>query len=696
MTADAAGPDHPIPAQPAPPSAEASPLHGRSGAEGTSTLVRATGVLADRMAAALVHREPGWRLPRRSALARRYNVSLVEIDAAIADLARRSLLRRLPDGQLYRASPADYWIPVEGAGGLGTRLDPMGSTITCQTRHVSRREAPQDVAWALGLPAATRIRVVRCVWSADGEPAALSTAYLHDPSADEGAEEDPEADTEPSSFGSVLTGLPAAAVSVEMSPPQPAVARSLRLAPGQPVITVTVRFADPAPGTASGLTVVVLKPELFRVEIDTTQASVSAPLPWQWGRGDRLRGTSRPGRPGWPVKGDMAVAAKFPARDGASGLRGPGRAGRLAIVALTSAGALALAACSGGAPSGSPPPASSSPAAAAVQTTPAGVPQTLSETGSSLMAPLFALWAPAYHSRFSQVTLKTASSSSGVGISSAAAGTADIGASDAYLSSASMTKYVTLVNIPLAVAALMVVYNVPQVGAATHLKLDGTVLARIFSGKITKWDDRAIQAINPGVSLPGIPIVLVHRADSSGSTFLFTSYLNAQDPADWGSSLIGTTVAWPRQPGEIGATGTGAVLSSLRATPGAIGYAGVSYLSKVTAASLGEAAVGNSSGRYVLPTAAAIDAALGSFTNTPAGEAISLINGSGAQAYPIINYEYAIVNSSQPNPTEARDLQAFLYWAITGGTAQLAPVNFQPLPSAIVTLSEAQIATIHG
>ena len=230
------------------------------------------------MAAALVHREPGWRLPRRSALARRYNVSLIEIDAAIADLARRSLVRRLPDGQLYRASPADYWIPVEGAGGLGTRLDPMGSPITCQTRHVSRREAPQDVAWALGLPAGTQIRVVRCVWTAGGEPAAVSTAYLHDPSAGEDAEEDPEADSGPPSFGSVLAGLPAAAVSVEMSPPQPAVARSLRLAPGQPVITVTVRFADSAAGTASGLTVVMLRPELFRVEIDTTEASVSGPL----------------------------------------------------------------------------------------------------------------------------------------------------------------------------------------------------------------------------------------------------------------------------------------------------------------------------------------------------------------------------------------------------------------------------------
>jgi DNA-binding GntR family transcriptional regulator len=258
MTAAAAGQEHPIPAQRAP--------------------VRAAGVLADRMAAALVHREPGWRLPRRSALARRYNVSLIEIDAALADLARRSLVRRLPDGQLYRASPADYWIPVEGAGGLRTRLDPMGSTIVCQNRHVSQRAAPQDVAWALGLPAGAQIRIVRCVWSADGDPAAVSTAYLHDTSADQDAEEDPRADTEPASFGSLLTDMPVAAASVEMSPPQPAVARSLRLSPGQPVITVTVRFADSAAGTSSGLTVVMLKPELFRVEIDTVPASVRAPF----------------------------------------------------------------------------------------------------------------------------------------------------------------------------------------------------------------------------------------------------------------------------------------------------------------------------------------------------------------------------------------------------------------------------------
>ena len=236
-------------------------------------------MLADRMAAALVHREPGWRLPRRSALARRYNVSLTEIDAALGDLARRSLVRRLPDGQLYRASPADYWIPLEGAAGLGTRLDPMGGAIACQTRHVSRREAPQDVAWALHLPAGAPIRVVRCVWVSEGDPAAVSTAYMNGPLADEDTEPDQDADPGFPSFGPTGTPRPAAAVSVEMSPPQPSIARSLRLSPGQPVIMVTIRFDDSATGEPAGLTVVMLKPELFRVAIDTTEAPVAAPLP---------------------------------------------------------------------------------------------------------------------------------------------------------------------------------------------------------------------------------------------------------------------------------------------------------------------------------------------------------------------------------------------------------------------------------
>src|ERR1700686_4753474 len=116
------------------------------------------------------------------------------MDAAISDLARRSLVRRLPDGQLYRASPADYWITIEGAAGLGTRLDPMGGAIACQTRHVSRREAPQDVAWALHLPAGAPVRVARCVGVPGGAPAAVSTAYVNGPPADEDTEPDQDAE----------------------------------------------------------------------------------------------------------------------------------------------------------------------------------------------------------------------------------------------------------------------------------------------------------------------------------------------------------------------------------------------------------------------------------------------------------------------------------------------------------------------
>jgi DNA-binding GntR family transcriptional regulator len=254
--------------------------------------VHPSGVLADRIAAALVHREPGWRLPRRSALARRYNVSLGEIEVAIRELARRALVRRLPDGQLYRASPADYWIPVEGATGLGTRLDPMGSTVECHARHVSLREAPQDVAWAIGVPVGAPVQVIRCVWNVSGEPAAISTTYL--PRQDGAASGALSALTAPGSvtevepadeeadFGAVLDTLPGlaarpAAVSVEMSPPQPSAARSLRLTPGQPVTTVTIRFEDRGLSAPAGLTVVMLRAELFRVAIDTNTAPAIMP-----------------------------------------------------------------------------------------------------------------------------------------------------------------------------------------------------------------------------------------------------------------------------------------------------------------------------------------------------------------------------------------------------------------------------------
>lgn len=253
-------------------SGQADRLRATPSEQAVADVGAAVTVLADRIAAALVHREPGWRLPRRSALARRYNVSVPEVDAAITELMRRSLIRRLPDGQLYRASQAEYLIPVEGIGGLRTRLDPMGGEITCQARHVSQRDAPQDIAWALGAGSRAAIRVVRCVWASAGAPVAISVAYL--PEAALGALSLAEA----GSFGEALQSLPdgavaagsayAAAVDLELSPPQPSIARSLRLVPGQSAISVTTRFDDEQSRSPAGLSVVILRPEHFRVVIE--------------------------------------------------------------------------------------------------------------------------------------------------------------------------------------------------------------------------------------------------------------------------------------------------------------------------------------------------------------------------------------------------------------------------------------------
>jgi len=377
----------------------------------------------------------------------------------------------------------------------------------------------------------------------------------------------------------------------------------------------------------------------------------------------------------------------------------------LAIPALAVMTAAALAACSSSSSSSSTSAstptasatASSSPASsssAALPTAPASSSASLSETGSTLLYPLFNLWVPDYKSQFSQVTITTAGTGSGTGISSAAGGTADIGASDAYLSPADVSKYPTLENIPLAISAQMINYNLP--GVKGNLKLNGTVLAEMYQGKITTWNDPAIQALNPGVSLPDTKVVPLHRSDSSGDTFLFTTYLSDQDSA-WSSSVgYDTTVAWPKVASELAFKGNSGMVTGCQSNPGCVAYIGISYKSKTTAAGLGEAEVANGGGQYEMPTAATIAAAASSFASIPASGAISLINSKASGAYPIINYEYAIVNSTQPSATKAQDIQALLDWAITTGNSSkyLSQVNFQPLPAVALSASKALIAKI--
>ncbi len=345
---------------------------------------------------------------------------------------------------------------------------------------------------------------------------------------------------------------------------------------------------------------------------------------------------------------------------------------------------------------GSSSSSSSSSSPKATSSSAASSAAALTETGSTLMFPLFGAWATGYKSVAPKVTITTAGTGSGTGIADAATGTVTIGASDAYLSSADMTQYPGLLNIPTTVAAVMVNYNVSGVKS---LKLNGTVLAEIYSGKITTWNDPAIAALNPGVTLPAEKIIALHRADSSGSTFLFTSYMNSQDPSLWPATNVNTTVSWPTKADSLAETGSGGMVTGCGANKGCIAYIGISYLSKTSAAGLGEASLENKADKYTQPTSSTIGAALASFAPaTPASGSQSLIDTSAAGGYPIINYEYVIVKKSQPSANTATALKAFLDWAVTSGSSStyLGPVGFQPLPSSVVTTAKTLISSISG
>ncbi|MCV7050747.1 phosphate ABC transporter substrate-binding protein PstS [Mycobacterium heidelbergense] len=356
---------------------------------------------------------------------------------------------------------------------------------------------------------------------------------------------------------------------------------------------------------------------------------------------------------------------------------------------------LAVAACGSNSTGGS---SNQSGSAGPVATTPASSPVTLSETGSTLLYPLFNLWGPAYHDKYSSVTITPQGTGSGTGISQAAAGAVNVGASDAYLSEGDMAQHKGLMNIALAISAQQVNYNLP--GVTEHLKLNGQVLAAMYRGAIKTWNDPQITGLNPGVNLPATPVVPLHRSDGSGDTFLFTQYLSKQDPDGWGKSPgFGTTVDFPAVPGALGENGNGGMVTGCAGTPGCVAYIGISFLDQAQQKGLGEAQLANASGKYLLPDAQSIQAeAAGFASQTPANQAISLINGPAADGYPIVNYEYAIVNSGQKDAATAQTLQAFLHWAITDGNnaSFLDKVHFQPLPAPVVKLSDAQIATISG
>jgi phosphate transport system substrate-binding protein len=304
--------------------------------------------------------------------------------------------------------------------------------------------------------------------------------------------------------------------------------------------------------------------------------------------------------------------------------------------------------------------------------------------GSTFVYPLVTEWIKDY-AEAGRGTITYGPIGSGGGIESISSGVVDFGASDAPLTPDQKAKCSGCVQIPWALAGTSIPYNVP--GAPSHLKLTGDVLARIYLGTITRWDDPAIAKLNPGASLPGLEITPLHRSDSSGTTFNFTDYLSQVSPR-WKTKVgAGTQVSWSIGPGAKGSSGLAGLLSR---TEGAIGYVDVAYSLQ---SGFAYAAIRNRAGKFVLPDNANVAAAAATVKTVPPDNAISIVDppASSASAYPISTFTYAIVHTQSP---KSQQLKQFLTYAIGPGQKFGAKLEFAKLPAAVLAADWKTIAKL--
>lgn len=313
-----------------------------------------------------------------------------------------------------------------------------------------------------------------------------------------------------------------------------------------------------------------------------------------------------------------------------------------------------------------------------------GSSQVLVGAGSTFVFPLVSKWTGDY-AKATKVTVTYGAVGSGGGIAAITDRSVDFGASDAPLSTDQVAACNDCLQIPWALGATAVVYNVD--GAPDHLKLDGPTLARIFLGKIDRWNDPAITSLNPGASLPDEKIVPVFRSDSSGTSYNFTDYLSSVSPAFKKTVGVSTQPSFPAGQGAKGSSGVAGTVSHSR---GAVTYVDVAY---AKSAGLHYAAVRNAAGSFVLPDVAATKAAAAAARSPRPNAAISIVNppASAAKAYPIATFTYVIVPKRSP---KAAALRAFLTYAVTDGQAAGRELLFAPLPDAVVAADKTAIAQI--
>jgi len=307
--------------------------------------------------------------------------------------------------------------------------------------------------------------------------------------------------------------------------------------------------------------------------------------------------------------------------------------------------------------------------------------------GSTFDYPAFTKWFEAYGKQDPSVRFNYQSIGSGGGQKQLLNQTVDFGASDAPMTDEAMSNAPgKILHLPVVAGGVAIIYNLK---GDPKLKLDSDVIANIYLGNITKWNDAKIKALNPGVDLPDLPIIPVHRSEGSGTTFIFTDYLSSVNSA-WADTVgKSTAVRWPAGIG-LGAKGSEGVAGQVKQLPGAIGYAELAYADQNK---MPYADVKNAAGNFISPTPDSVSAALAT-AKIPDDFRFSMVNAPGEKAYPIAGASWILVYQGQKNAERGKKLVAFLKWAVTEGQKISSTLDYAPLPDNVQNQELELIGTI--
>jgi phosphate transport system substrate-binding protein len=320
-----------------------------------------------------------------------------------------------------------------------------------------------------------------------------------------------------------------------------------------------------------------------------------------------------------------------------------------------------------------------------------GAAQDLNGAGATFPQPLYSKWFADYATK-TGVKINYQGIGSGGGIKQFTEGTVDFGASDAPMTDEEISKLkAPAYHIPTVLGAVCITYNLPEV--AKPLNLTGPVLADIYLGKITKWNAPAIAELNKGVALPNKDILVVHRSDGSGTSYIFTDYLTAVSPS-WASGPgKGKDVQWPVG---LGGKGNDGVAGQVKQVPGAIGYVELAY---VRQNKLAYAMMKNAAGAFVAPSIESVtNAAAGIATKLPENTdfRVSIVNAPGKDAYPISSFTYLLVYQTQPDAAKGKKLIDFIKWAIHDGETVAPNLDYAPLPKNVVAMLDKRLGMVKG